>query len=86
MLSGDDQNIVESIARQSGITEAYGNRLPEQKLQFIQTLQHAGAVVAMVGDGINDAAVLSAADISFAMGAEARWRKSAQMLYYYRIS
>ncbi|MET3137375.1 Cu2+-exporting ATPase [Undibacterium sp. GrIS 1.2] len=68
LLSGDDQNIVESIARQSGITEAYGNRLPEQKLQFIQTLQHAGAVVAMVGDGINDAAVLSAADISFAMG------------------
>ncbi|MFZ6646848.1 heavy metal translocating P-type ATPase [Undibacterium sp. TJN25] len=68
LLSGDDEHIVQKIAAELGIWEAYGNRLPEQKLQFVQNLQRYGAVVAMVGDGINDAAVLRAADVSFAMG------------------
>ncbi|WP_394777457.1 heavy metal translocating P-type ATPase [Undibacterium sp.] len=68
LLSGDDEHIVQKIAAELGIKEAYGNHLPEQKLQLVQKLQTYGAVVAMVGDGINDAAVLRAADVSFAMG------------------
>jgi Cu2+-exporting ATPase len=49
----------------------HSEQVPDQKLAAVQRLQHAGAVVAMVGDGINDAAVLRAADVSFAMGAGA---------------
>ena len=56
------------MADELGIDDACGECLPEQKLEFVQDLQRAGAVVAMVGDGINDAAVLRAADVSFAMG------------------
>lgn len=68
LLSGDDQQIAQNIACKLGISTVYGNQLPEQKLQFVQNLQRSGAVVAMIGDGINDAAVLRAADASFAMG------------------
>jgi len=71
LLSGDDQQITQGVADALGIAQAYGNRLPEQKLQFVQALQQSGAVVAMVGDGVNDAAVLRAADVSFAMGSGA---------------
>jgi Cu2+-exporting ATPase len=59
------------VARELGIASAYGDRLPDRKLAFVQDLQRRGGVVAMIGDGINDAAVLSAADVSFAMGAGA---------------
>jgi Cu2+-exporting ATPase len=68
LLSGDQQVLAERIAADLGIRDAYGEYLPDQKLAFVQALQHSGAVVAMVGDGINDAAVLRAADVSFAMG------------------
>jgi Cu2+-exporting ATPase len=68
LLSGDRQDVTEHIARELGIEEARGECLPHQKLEFVRTLQERGAVVAMVGDGINDAAVLRAADVSFAMG------------------
>ena len=68
LLSGDQQALAMSVARQLGIDEAHGDCLPDAKLAYVQTLQANGGVVAMVGDGINDAAVLSAADVSFAMG------------------
>jgi P-type Cu2+ transporter len=68
LLSGDQTAVCQHIAGQLGIALAYGECLPEQKLGFVQKLQQEGAVVAMVGDGINDAAVLRAADVSFAMG------------------
>ena len=71
LLSGDQEALTQGVARELGIATACGECLPDEKLDFVQQLQATGAVVAMVGDGINDAAVLSAADVSFAMGSGA---------------
>jgi Cu2+-exporting ATPase len=68
LLSGDGIEAVQDVARRLGIEEAFGDRLPQDKLDFVRALQARGAIVAMVGDGINDAAVLGGADVSFAMG------------------
>ncbi|WP_051516554.1 heavy metal translocating P-type ATPase [Herbaspirillum sp. RV1423] len=68
LLSGDRHEVTQRVADRLGIPTALGDCLPESKLSFVQRLQQGGAVVAMVGDGINDAAVLRAADVSFAMG------------------
>ncbi|MGK5077574.1 heavy metal translocating P-type ATPase [Janthinobacterium sp. HLX7-2] len=71
LLSGDQEALTQAVAAQLGIVTACGECLPDEKLDFVQQLQATGAVVVMVGDGINDAAVLSAADVSFAMGSGA---------------
>ena len=71
LLSGDQQQVARYVADQLRIGEVHGACLPEQKLAFVRQLQQQGAMVAMVGDGINDAAVLRAADVSFAMGSGA---------------
>nr|WP_314547787.1 heavy metal translocating P-type ATPase [uncultured Massilia sp.] len=68
LLSGDDDEAAQDVAMQLGIAHALGGQLPQDKLDVVRALQREGAVVAMVGDGINDAAVLSGADVSFAMG------------------
>jgi Cu2+-exporting ATPase len=68
LLSGDHDVLARRVGDQLGIRTTVGGYLPEEKLAFVRQLQMQGAVVAMVGDGINDAAVLSAADVSFAMG------------------
>ncbi|WP_229425108.1 cation-translocating P-type ATPase [Massilia sp. Se16.2.3] len=68
LLSGDEPGTVGAIAARLGIRDAVGGQLPEQKLAHVRRLQESGAIVAMVGDGINDAAVLRGADVSFAMG------------------
>jgi P-type Cu2+ transporter len=68
LLSGDRQEAADAVAGQLGIDTAMGGQLPQQKLDHVRALQQQGAVVAMVGDGINDAAVLRGADVSFAMG------------------
>ncbi|QGZ40337.1 Cu2+-exporting ATPase [Pseudoduganella flava] len=68
LLSGDRQVLADAVAAQLGIVKAIGDCLPADKLAYVQHVQQKGGVVAMVGDGINDAAVLSAADVSFAMG------------------
>ncbi|HJV00741.1 MAG TPA: heavy metal translocating P-type ATPase [Burkholderiaceae bacterium] len=71
LLSGDTPGLTRHVAEALGISHAQGGCLPADKLAYVQNLQAEGAVVAMVGDGINDAAVLRAANVSFAMGSGA---------------
>ncbi|MHB9020381.1 MAG: heavy metal translocating P-type ATPase [Halothiobacillus sp.] len=68
MLSGDHPARVTQMAQTLGITLAKGGLLPAEKLEFVQRLQADGAMVLMVGDGINDAPVLAQAQVSMAMG------------------
>ncbi len=68
MLSGDKQIVVDQIAKVIGINEAYGDLLPEGKVEKIQQLKDAGRRIAFVGDGVNDAPVVALADAGIAMG------------------
>ena len=67
IMSGDQQSVVNYIAKQLGIKKAFGGLSPRDKAEQIQKLKAQGHVVAMVGDGINDAPALAAANVSFAM-------------------
>jgi Cd2+/Zn2+-exporting ATPase len=69
MLTGDQHGAAQAIARDIGIEEVHAGLMPEDKLELIRRLKAEGAHVAMVGDGINDAPALAAADTSIAMGA-----------------
>lgn len=68
LLSGDAEGAVKATAQQLGITDWHAGALPEDKLAYVKTLQQQGRIVAMVGDGINDAPVLAGAQVSIAMG------------------
>ncbi|ANJ67087.1 hypothetical protein A9404_06550 [Halothiobacillus diazotrophicus] len=68
ILSGDQPERVTQMARSLGIEAARGGLLPAEKLAYVHELQEGGAVVLMVGDGINDAPVLAQAQVSMAMG------------------
>jgi Cd2+/Zn2+-exporting ATPase len=68
MLSGDKQSVVDEVAKIVGIDEAYGDLLPEDKVQKVQQLKDQGMHIAFVGDGVNDAPVVALADAGIAMG------------------
>ncbi|MBF6979035.1 heavy metal translocating P-type ATPase [Aerococcaceae bacterium zg-BR22] len=68
LLSGDNQGTVDLVAQELGLSEAYGQLLPEDKAKFVKKRQAKGEIVAFVGDGINDSPSLALADIGIAMG------------------
>ncbi|WP_432670761.1 heavy metal translocating P-type ATPase [Flavobacterium sp. SM2513] len=68
MLSGDKNAVVQEVAKTLGITNAFGDLLPEDKVTHLTQIKHKDKIVAFVGDGVNDAPVVALSDIGIAMG------------------
>lgn len=68
VLSGDNQGTVNSVKKELGLTEAYGDMLPEDKQAFLKRRQDSGEIVVFIGDGVNDSPSLATAEVGIAMG------------------
>jgi len=68
ILSGDAPYAVDTVAKEVGISESHGRMLPDGKARYITSTREKGEIVAMAGDGVNDAPALAAADVGIAMG------------------
>jgi Cu+-exporting ATPase len=68
MLTGDNRTTADAVARRLGISEVKAEVLPEEKSKVVEQLRHEGHIVAMAGDGVNDAPALATADVGIAMG------------------
>ena len=88
IMSGDNPNVVQYIADQLGIQHAQGNMSPRDKASAVKLLQENGNVVAMVGDGVNDAPALTAANVSFAMhdGADVAQHSASATLMQHSVN
>ena len=88
IMSGDNQGTVEYVAKQLDIAHAFGNMSPRDKAAEVQKLKATGKTVAMVGDGINDAPALAAANVSFAMkgGADVAEHTASAMLMQHSVN
>jgi Cd2+/Zn2+-exporting ATPase len=69
MLTGDNQKVADAVAKEIGLTDAWGSLLPEEKVDTIKKLQEQELKVAMVGDGVNDAPAMANSTVGIAMGA-----------------
>lgn len=69
MLTGDNQKVADAVAKEIGITDAYGSLLPEEKVEAIKRLAKIENKLAMVGDGVNDAPAMAYSTVGIAMGA-----------------
>ncbi|TYP72161.1 heavy metal translocating P-type ATPase [Aquimarina intermedia] len=69
MLTGDNQNVADAVAKEIGLTEAFGSLLPEEKVAAIKKLKQKENKIAMVGDGVNDAPAMAHSTVGIAMGA-----------------
>ena len=69
MLTGDNQKVADTVAKEIGLTDAWGSLLPEEKVEAIKKLREKESKVAMVGDGVNDAPAMANSTVGIAMGA-----------------
>lgn len=69
MLTGDNQKVADAVAKEIGLTDAWGSLLPEEKVEAIKKLKLSESKVAMVGDGVNDAPAMANSTVGIAMGA-----------------